>query len=70
MDALDLVLTAVIAVVSTAFALVLLARLDDMRTVRRLRAELEAARGRIAELSYGQGVERRQPEPAGRFSRR
>ena len=71
MEALDVFLTAVIAILATAFALVLLARLQDIRTMRRLHSELGAARARVEELEQQwQGAVRREPEPAGRFSRR
>jgi hypothetical protein len=81
MDALDLVLIGMVAILATALALMLLARLHDLRALRthpdalaeerskrrRLAAELHAARARIAELEHGQEV--RRPELAGRFSR-
>jgi hypothetical protein len=67
MDALDLMLTGLVAVLSTALALMLLARLRDLRTIRSDAVELEAARLRIAQLE--RRPETREPEPARRFSR-
>jgi hypothetical protein len=69
MDAVDVALLTLVAVLSTAFALTLLARLRDFQrmrdhdsTRRRLESELDAARSRIAELEP-------RLEPVGRFSR-
>jgi hypothetical protein len=82
MDALDLVLLGLVAVLATALALMLLARLRDLRALRergpdavalersrlrRLAAELHAAHMRIAELEAGRAD--RELQPAGRFSR-
>lgn len=67
MDALDLVLVGMIAALSTALALMLLARLQDLRTIRSEETELEAARRRIAELERTRSEP--QPAPARRFSR-
>jgi hypothetical protein len=88
MDALDVVLVGMVALLATALAMMLFARLRDIRTVHehreeldlwrtdeiskreRLEAELHAARARIGELELGQFKGQRQPELAGRFSRR
>jgi hypothetical protein len=67
MDALDLVLTGFVAVLASALALMLLARLRDLRTIRTEAVELEAARTRIAELERTR--DRRELAPARRFSR-
>ena len=67
MDALDLVLVGLIAVLSTALALMLFARLQDLRTIRTEATELEAARLRIAELERTRT--KREHIPARRFSR-
>ena len=83
MDALDLVLLGLVAILSTALALLLLARLRDLRAIRerprsealaeerskrrQLAVELHAARARIAELEGGETGPRL--EPVGRFSR-
>ena len=67
MDALDLVLVGMIAALSTALALMLLARLQDLRTIRTEEVELEAARLRINELERTRAEP--QPVPARRFSR-
>ena len=67
MDALDLMLTGLVAVLATALALMLLARLRDLRTFRMEATELEAARTRIAQLE--RALPQRELTPARRFSR-
>ncbi len=70
MDALDLMLTGLVAVLATALALMLLARLRDLRTLARrdaLEAELSAAHLRIAELE--RTGDERELAPGRRFSR-
>jgi hypothetical protein len=71
MDAMEVALIALVAVLATAFALTLLARLrdfgqlrDHQATRRLLEDELAAARSRITELEHVP-----EPQPAGRFSR-
>ena len=77
MDALDVVLIGLVAILATALALMLLARLRDLRAIPEERSkrewleeELHAARARIDLLELGQLEDRREPVTAGRFSRR